>query len=367
MTRASAPAGRFPSGVRGPQKALGRLPAGALVALGAATAWAAGPASVQRRGVRASDGVRLALYRYEPPSSPGTSPAIVLVTDLGFSSRVFDHDGGGLARALAGRGLETYAFDPRGCGLSETPPSWGLADLAERDLAAALDAVDAPRVVLVGWGFGGTLAIAQAASSPRVAGVVALAPPLALEVPNPVVARWIEASAKARGFVGLPGTGPGAEERRAFALVFAHGSAIPEDRIERIRRGATGRLSSGLVRDLVAWMRTGEASLYGRRLRDLGAALKVPVLLVFAVRDNWTHPEFAEPWRDAIPGPPETLVVGWLDGFREDHGHLGMVLDDDAVKRLAQRIAAFVRERIDARGHRPPPAPGHLTPAATGP
>jgi pimeloyl-ACP methyl ester carboxylesterase len=303
------------------------------------------PRGVSRRVIKTSDGVRIAMFRYAAPSASAERPVVVLVSDVGFNSRAFDLQGDGLAQLLARHGLETFSFDWRGTGSSEVPPSFGLADLAERDLAAVVDAVVAQRVVLVGWGIGGTLAIAYAAHSPeRIAGVVALASPLDLDEPNVIVKRWVH-ELPLQGLTQLPGAGDRGEDAAVFNLLYAHGNALTPEMVELIRHRVTGPISARLARDLADWMHSGDTVLFGRGLHELAKGLDRPVLLFLAPLDNWTHPEFAEPWQDELPRLTVT-PLSWVDGYREDYGHLGMLFAKDAPGRIHGRIAKFADDPL---------------------
>ncbi len=295
---------------------------------------------VYRRAIKTSDGVSIALYRYAPNSTPPDRPAVLLVSDVGFNAQVFDWGDRGLARFLASRGIEVFSFDWRGTGLSQVPTGFGLADLAERDLPAALGAVGAAHVVLVGWGIGASLALAQACHDPeRIAGVVALSAPLDLDVPNVIARKWL-GSLPTHGLTTLPGfPGDPPDDPALFNLLYAHGNALPPSEVLRIRREATGRIGAGVAADLGRWMRAGDVTLYGRGLHEICRGFDRPVLLVLAPLDNWTHPEFAEPWVDILP---RTSVepLSWVDGYGEDYGHLGPLFGKDA-RRAWKRIAAF--------------------------
>lgn len=84
-----------------------------------------------------------------------------------------------LSQALAGDGLCAVRFDFRRPGT-----------IAERrlDVAAAIAEAGGDRVLLAGWSYGGDLALAVASADGRVAGVVAVAPPLMAVSPDELAA-----------------------------------------------------------------------------------------------------------------------------------------------------------------------------------
>jgi uncharacterized protein len=84
------------------------------------------------------------------------------------------------ARALVPRGYACFCFDYRGFGFSEGQPGRIFPGEQVEDIRAAIDYlcsrhdIDGAPLVLLGWGLGGALVIAEAANDSRVAAVVAL-------------------------------------------------------------------------------------------------------------------------------------------------------------------------------------------------
>src|SRR5512140_134438 len=157
---------------------------GLLLALAAAAGSApAQKARVFRNAIRTSDGTPVYLYRYVPPDGGGLGARpVLLVPELGFSRAAFDARDAGLARFLQRRGRDTFVLEPRGHGQSGAPEGWHLADLVAQDLPAALAEIQKLRdgpVDLVGYGWGGTLALAATPRelAGRVGRVVALSTP----------------------------------------------------------------------------------------------------------------------------------------------------------------------------------------------
>lgn len=106
------------------------------------------------------------------PGSAETGPAVVFVHGLGTDSLASFYFT--LASPVAAAGFEAIAYDLRGHGRSERPPTgYRLSDFVA-DLSGLLDALEiAAPVHLVGNSFGGTVAFSFAAQHPqRVASIV---------------------------------------------------------------------------------------------------------------------------------------------------------------------------------------------------
>ncbi len=124
-----------------------------------------------------SDGQRLDGELWYPPSS-SPSPAIVIACSgyLGLKSL----QPARFARALVPQGYGCLCFDYRGFGFSDGERGRLLPVEQVEDIRAAVDYLRtrddtaAYPLVLLGWGLGGALVIAEAAQDARIAAVVAL-------------------------------------------------------------------------------------------------------------------------------------------------------------------------------------------------
>ncbi|WP_218952095.1 alpha/beta hydrolase [Amycolatopsis anabasis] len=121
-----------------------------------------------------SDGYRIDADLHLPGSGSGY-PVVVVAS--GFQGLKVIHPER-FARALTPRGYAVLAFDYRGFGASEgergrlAPQDWVA------DVRAAVDRLDATplvgEILLLGWGLGGGVVVAEAAEDPRVAGIAAV-------------------------------------------------------------------------------------------------------------------------------------------------------------------------------------------------
>jgi pimeloyl-ACP methyl ester carboxylesterase len=140
-----------------------------------------------------ADGWRLALGRRRPRGPARITP-VLLVHGIAMNRQALDFgvERWSLSAALAEGGLDCFALDLRGHGDSRRGPtgaaaSWTLDHYLSLDLPAALEAIEQAtgerRVFLVGHSQGALLGLAAAQRYPdRIAGVVALAPPVRLPV-----------------------------------------------------------------------------------------------------------------------------------------------------------------------------------------
>jgi uncharacterized protein len=134
--------------------------------------------SVVRESVRFfSDGNRLDGELWQPQGA--AAPGAIIVPCSGYLGlRALQP--ARFARALAPRGYRCLCFDYRGFGFSDGErgrliPSEQIEDIrAAVDYLRSRDDTAGSAIVLLGWGLGGALVIAEAADDQRVAAVIAL-------------------------------------------------------------------------------------------------------------------------------------------------------------------------------------------------
>ncbi len=310
--------------------------------------------SVERAGVRTSDGVRIALYRYPPVGALRGGGTVLLFPDVGMSHRAFDSDGRGLARYLQRRGVEVFVAEYRGGGYSDVPfGGFDFDDLVERDGEAALAFVRGQLAArgrrqglyVGGVGLGGTVAMVLAGRHPeQVRGVIGLQAAVTLDVPNePMGAllaqlemppRWLDLAAlSANPLFG----------RTWYELLLAGDGSISKRDGERLRTRVLTTVSGRLAAQLAAFMRQRQILVGGVDVRGTIAKFRGPSLLVFAPRDNWIHPEFATPARDLLDrSAMRVRVLSRLEAAHVDYGHLGMLHGNRAERDVFAPVLAFI-------------------------
>jgi pimeloyl-ACP methyl ester carboxylesterase len=123
-----------------------------------------------------SDGQRLDGELWHAPSSDCSAVVIPCSGYLGLKAL----QPARFARALLPRGYACLCFDYRGFGFSDGERGRLFPDEQVEDIRAAVDFLSSRKdtasapLVLLGWGLGGALVIAEAAHDPRIAAVLAL-------------------------------------------------------------------------------------------------------------------------------------------------------------------------------------------------
>jgi pimeloyl-ACP methyl ester carboxylesterase len=141
----------------------------------------------------AADGWRLAMGRRRPRGQARITP-VLLMHGIAMNRQALDFgvERWSLSAALSAGGLDCFALDLRGHGGSRrrapgAEAGWTLDHYLSLDVPAALEAIERAtgerRVLWVGHSQGALLGLAAAQRYPdRIAGVVALAPPVRLPV-----------------------------------------------------------------------------------------------------------------------------------------------------------------------------------------
>lgn len=298
--------------------------------------------SFQRRKVVTQDGAALALYRYVPAGGGAQSPALLLVPDLAFSKEAYDFDGGGLARHFQKKGRDTFVIELRGQGRSSAPRDWSLLDWVEKDLPAAVAAVQAAHpgpVDVVVQGYGGSLVLA--ASTKELKGqlerVIAINTPAIMEMPNALLRQTLQRGGR---FSQL--------SRAEFDLLFARDGVFATGLVGEFRGVGVGDLSAKAAAELSAWLdgrplRFSDGTTFDERLR----AYDRPTLLVLPLLDNFSHPEHASALRDVAKGAK--IRVQGVSKFpvgSEDYTHLSVLLGKNAETEVHEAFGVFLNAEV---------------------
>jgi pimeloyl-ACP methyl ester carboxylesterase len=164
--------------------------------------------------------------------------------------------------------------------------------------------------------------------SSRACAVVAISVPARYEIPNEGVRRLIASMPAApaedwlelRPWLDLPWPLDALERSDLGARLLGLAPSAP-------LRAAAGRVAPQLARDVAALMQGGGIAL---RLAQSIAALRAPLLVVTAPRDNLVHPEHAL----ALQAAHDSIVLSRIEGYPDDAAHLP--LPRQVVPEIAQ-------------------------------
>lgn len=266
---------------------------------------------------QARDGTELA-YRHYPAGSRA-SGQIAIVVHGSSGSSIAVH---ALAKALAGRGIETYAPDIRGHGASGTRVDIGYVGQLEDDLADLVAhirkiAPSAP-LTLIGHSAGGGFALRVAASPLQTmfARTVLLAPYLGYSAPTtrPNSGGWASADIpRILGLTALRAIGIDCCEALP-ALAFA----VPPNSEKNLAATYTDRLMRNFAnhRDFRA---------------DLAAATR-PLTIIAGAEDELM---LADKYAEAARGVTPPVDVKLIEGVN----HMGIVSAAKAVSAVAENVA----------------------------
>ena len=221
----------------------------------------------------------------------GQGPAVLLAHGMWCDAGMFQT----LAQLLAPK-ARVLVPDLRAHGRSDVPTSsWTVADLAD-DLAAILDQLEIPRVVLVGFSMGGMAAVEFALRYPdrltglMLVGTSAAAEALVRTTQIKVLARLIELTGPARFL-------PNEASRATFSSQFRRRYPKEITRWESVVRAMPP----------VALTQSLRAVAGRRPLLDQLSQIRVPVTIVAGKADAVVKPKASEAMHRRIPG--STLVV----------------------------------------------------------
>jgi pimeloyl-ACP methyl ester carboxylesterase len=313
----------------------------------------ASPADDQRLEAVTADGWRLVLGRRRPVGPPRGAPVLLLhgvamnrqALDFGVPSH-------SLAVALAAGGFDCFALDLRGHGDSRTPPpgahqDWTLDEYLALDLPAALDAIrqatGQARAFVVGHSQGALLGLAAAQRYPeRIAGVVALAPPIRLPR-EPAEHRFFPQLASWRLFRPLaalvaPVSGWWQPARAGLCIRLEN---MERPIYRRLLMNAIEELPPGVVRHFLGMVHQQRLGSFDGREDWLAglARCRQPALFVAAPRDGLATPRSVEEGY-ARWGGEKTLLLA-----APDVGHGDLILGRRAPLELFPAVRAWLEER----------------------
>jgi pimeloyl-ACP methyl ester carboxylesterase len=305
----------------------------------------------------AADGWRLRMG-WRRPKGPARITPVLLVHGAAMNRQTFDFgvERYSLAAALSAAGLDCFALDLRGHGASRRRPGpahgeWTLDEYLSLDVPAALQAIlratGQREVLWVGHSQGALLGLAAAQRYPdRIAGVVALAPPIRIP-PEAVAHRLLPQLARWRLFRPLAELvapfGGWWQPRRAGRSIQLGNMERPIYR--RLLMNAIEELPPGVVRHFVKLAEQGRLGSFDGS-EDWLAGLETcrqPALFVAAPLDGLAAPAAVEEGHARWGGQKSLFLAA------AEVGHGDLVLG----KRAPGELFPLVRDWLLARS---PPA-----------
>jgi alpha-beta hydrolase superfamily lysophospholipase len=267
---------------------------------------------------QARDGTALG-FRHYPPSDPATGRGAIVVHGSSGSSGGTIH---ALSAALAARGVETWAVDIRGHGMSGTRGDIGYVGQLEDDLADFVAVVrktapDAP-LTLVGHSSGGGFALRIAGSPIQklFARTMLLAPYLGYDAPTsrPASGGWAKADVpRIVGLMTLRSIGVTCCEALPV-LAFA----VPPNS----EKSLVGSYTDRLMRNF---------AVNGDFRRDLARA-NGPITIISGADDELM---FADKYAEAVRDAKTPIDVKLIEGIN----HMGIVSVPRAISVIATDVA----------------------------
>ena len=230
------------------------------------------------------------------------------------------------SRWLAHHGLAVLALDLPGHGRSDGPALPSVEAIGER-LAAALEPVPSPRLLLAGHSMGSLVALEVSRRLPaRVAGVALLGTAAPMRVSDALLAATRDDPRAAMDMINVWSHSPALAPFAARPGCPAPGFNIVWQNLRLMQRIATVNGADVLPIDFAA------CNAYGAAI-DAARTLACPVLFILGSRDQMTPPKAARSLIDACTQPQVVQLAAT--------GHAMMAENPDGVR---QALAAFARQ-----------------------
>jgi pimeloyl-ACP methyl ester carboxylesterase len=313
-------------------------------------------------------GFRLALRRVAPNlEAPARASGralrpLLIVPGYGMNSFIFSFHPRGLSLEayLASRGIEVFAVDLRGQGESRqtegtlaSPDRYGLADLADTDIGAAIRAIrelggEKTKVDLLGASLGASLVMGHLALHPEapVGSVVSLGG-LVTWARVPWVVRALFASPTLMGSLNFRGT----RKLAGFALptlarvapgllsIYLHTEST-DIKDAKTMVTTVEDPNPHVNREIAEWVRKKELVLAGVNVSRALPSITNPFFCVIARQDGIVPPANGRALYDAVGSPQKELLEVGTPAFPLAHADL--FLSTGAQESIFEKIAGFL-------------------------
>jgi pimeloyl-ACP methyl ester carboxylesterase len=310
------------------------------------------------------DGWRLALAR-RVPRGEARWPPVLLCHGLSANRASLDFgvERWSLSRALADAGFDCFALDLRGHGASRrarrgAPRGWTFDTYLAEDIPAALDAVrEATRsaqVLWVGHSQGALLGLVAAGLFPdRIAGVVAIAPPTHLHVPE-LLRRYVRfaflATGRGQRFLARAASPLGGRLHPALAQVAMNSHNVDPRLYRQVMANVVEDVSPGVLRQFLEWARRDRLTSLDGKLdyREGLSRARQPALFVSGAGDLLVPPASVQQGFAAWGGDKEYWNAGREAGLSADYGHSDLIFGLHAPEEIYPRVVQWLRAHSEA-------------------
>jgi pimeloyl-ACP methyl ester carboxylesterase len=319
--------------------------------------------SVEHHVFDNGQGFLLALRRTPALAKDRRARPLLIVPGYGMNSFIFSYhpNGPSLEASLAARGIEVWTVDLRGQGGSKAvdakdPDLYGLTDLADADVGAALRHVRAAaapldgKVDVLGASLGASLVFGHLAMHPDAAvGSVVSLGGLVTWVKVPAVLRALFFSPKLMGVLPFKGT----RKLAGFALptlakvapkflsIYLHTQSTDVEHAKTMVETVEDP-NRHVNREIAEWIAKKELVLGGVNVSRALPTMRYPLLCVVAMQDGIVPPETSRAVFDAMGSEKKRLLeVGTPEA---PVAHADLFLSTGAQERVFAPIAEFLLE-----------------------
>jgi polyhydroxyalkanoate synthase len=309
------------------------------------------------------DGLKIALWRYQPESGEGIdSDPVILVHGLGSNNRTLALDEEfGVAQYLARRGFDCWAVDLRGRGASDVPASnWTFDAYAKQDLPATIEYIlektGRPALHWVGHSMGGMLYFALAGAleyDNQIASGTALASPI--DFPEPRLVERIGSILHGLPFATRVKTSKAVVQvllsglrlaPRAIVEYLYNPANVDPDVLVRAANQAFAGTSSKVMTQFPEWF-VKDQWMDTRRRIDYRAGIRtidVPTQVIAGAVDRLSPPQHVKSgYEDLETSEKRFIIAGEISGYRHDYSHIDLLFGKRVRGEIFPLVADWVR------------------------
>lgn len=321
--------------------------------------------------IATSDGWKISLVHLEPEGKAQNAPPMILCHGLTSTAYSFDLGNGlGLGRYLADQGYDVWMLNLRGRAFSSKPGDknsdhkfdWRIDDYIEYDVPAALDYVrektGSDKVTWIGHSMGGMVIYGYLGKygQDKVDKLVIIGSPVKFTPHDSFTLGVVSAGQSVfREGWGVP-------VHRGAILLSGYPEVMPEkivglivnrdnfcdDTLCRYMANSVPDLSGSTMRQIGDWYTNDRfqsadgTTNYRENIRNI----TLPALVMAGKLDHVAPSWMVYPGYEMLTSKDKTFhILGQVSGCKQDHGHGGIILGDNAETEVYQVIARWLLQR----------------------